>query len=362
MKKRIKKLIISALCIVLVLSAVVPASAITAYQEQITALSGNINALVVYDITEGRMLLGKNEKKQISVASTTKLLTSLVALSVYGPEEVITVGQEINLRKPNSSVSLIQPGHQLKMRTLIAALLLPSGNDAAYTVAVNVAKKHSENSKMSDEDAVSYFSGLMCDYAKKLGCKKSNFVNPEGWDDPEHYSTASDMTKIALEALKNKVIASIINIHYSRFTFQSGEWIDWYNTNELLNPDSEYYYEYAHGMKTGTTYDAGKCLIAYAEKDGREILIAAYGCAEEADRFGRVRDIFECVFSLPSTGDIDENGKIDASDARTLLRAAVGLEKITSTLKTRGDVDKDGELTSFDARTVLRVAVGLEKM
>ncbi len=362
MKKRMKNLLISALCIVLALGTLVPAYAATDYKKQINTFCENINALVVYDITENRTIFSKNAKQQISVASTTKLLTSLVALSVYDPEDVITVGEEINLRKPNSSVSFIQPGQQLKMRTLIAALLLPSGNDAAYTVAVNVARKHSDNSSMSYEDAVDYFSDLMCKRAKKLGCKNSNFVNPEGWDDPDHYSTASDMTKIAVAALENKVIASIVNIHYSRFDFQSGEWIDWYNTNELLNPDSEYYYEYAHGMKTGTTAEAGKCLIAYAEKDGRKLLIAAYGCAEEADRFGKVRDIFEYAFSLPTTGDIDGNGTIDASDARILLRAAVGLEKTTSVLKMRGDIDKDGELTSFDARTVLRAAVGLEKM
>ena len=302
------------------------------------------------------------EKQQISIASTTKLLTALVALSVYDPDDVITVGQEIYLKKPNSSLSYIQPGHQLDVRTLIAALLLPSGNDAAYTVAVNTARKHSEDSNMSDEAAVDYFCELMCKRAKKLGCKKSNFVNPEGWDNPEHYSTASDMTKIAVAALKNKVIASIINIHYSRFDFHSGEWIDWYNTNDLLNPDSEYYYEYAHGMKTGTTDAAGKCLIAYAEKNGRKLLVAAFGCAEESDRFGRVRDIFECVFAVPTKGDIDDNGTVDASDARVLLRAAVGLEEITPMLEFRGDVDKDGSLTSFDARTVLRAAVGLEKL
>ena len=94
----------------------------------------------------------------------------------------------------------------------------------------------------------------------------------------------------------------------------------------------------------------------------RKLLVAAFGCAEEADRFGRVRDIFECVFAVPTKGDIDDNGAVDASDARVLLRAAVGLEEITPTLEFRGDVDKDGSLTSFDARTVLRAAVGLEKL
>lgn len=362
MKKHVKLFVVSLLCIALTAGSLIPAFAMTGFEEKINSYCSNINAITVYDMTADKMLFAKNENKHISIASTTKLLTCLVALSVFQPDDVITVGQEIYLRKPNSSVCLIQPGHKLKIRTLIAALLLPSGNDAAYTVAVNTARKHSGQPDMSYERAVSYFANLMNEEAKKLGCENTYFVNPEGWDNPNHYSTASDMTKIACAALNNAIIASIANIHYSRFYFYSGEWIDWYNTNKLLDPESKYYYPYAHGLKTGTTNAAGKCLIAFAEKDGRKLLICAYGCKEEDDRFGRVRDIFEYVYSVPVLGDADESGTIDASDARIVLRASVGLEEITASLKIRGDVDKDGELTSSDARTILRVAVGLEEL
>ena len=362
MKKYVKILVVSLLCVALTAGSLIPAFAMTGVEEKINALCENINAITVYDMTADKMLFGKNENKHISIASTTKLITCLVVLSVFQPDDVITVGQEIYLRKPNSSVCLIQPGHKLKVRTLIAALLLPSGNDAAYTVAVNTARKHSGQPDMSYERAVNYFCNLMNEEAKKLGCKNTYFVNPEGWDNPNHYSTAADMTKIACAALNNAIIASIANIHYSRFYFYSGEWIDWYNTNKLLDPESEYYYPYAHGLKTGTTSEAGKCLVAFAEKDGRKLLICAYGCKEESDRFGKVRDIFGYVYSAPVMGDADESGVIDASDARIVLRASVGLEEITSALRAQGDVDKDGELTSSDARTILRVAVGLEEL
>lgn len=362
MKKYIKLFTISLLCLALTAGLFIPASAMTGYEEKINSFCTGIDAITVYDMTADKMLFAKNEDKHISIASTTKLMTCLVVLSVFQPDDVITVGQEIYLRKPNSSVSLIQPGHQLKVRTLIAALLLPSGNDAAYTVAVNAARKHSGQPDMSYEKAVNYFCNLMNEEAKKLGCENTYFANPEGWDNPNHYSTASDMTVIACAALNNAIIASIANIHYSRFYFYSGEWIDWYNTNELINPESEYFYPYAHGLKTGTTSAAGKCLVAFAEKDGRKILICAYGCKEESDRFGKVRDIFGYVYSAPFLGDADESGVIDASDARLVLRASVGLEECTPSLQTRGDVDKDGKLTSADARTVLRVAVGLEQI
>lgn len=362
MKKYVKALLVSILCLAIMSGTLIPAFAMTGFEEAINSYCGNIKAITVYDMTADKMLFGKNENTQISVASTTKLITCLVALSVFQPDDVITVGQEIYLRKPNSSVCLIQPGHKLKIRTLIAALLLPSGNDAAYTVAVNAARKHSGQPDMSYERAVNYFCNLMNEEARRLGCENTYFVNPEGWDNKNHFSTASDMTKIAVAALNNAIIASIANIHYSRFYFYSGEWIDWYNTNELINPESKYYYPYAHGLKTGTTSAAGKCLVAFAEKDGRQLLICAYGCKEEDDRFGRVRDIFEYVYSTPVLGDVDENGAIDAADARIILRASVGLEEITVSLVSRGDIDKDNELTSSDARTILRVAVGLEKL
>ena len=362
MKKVGKALIVFVLCLSFLTVSVLPAFATAEFQEKISGYAANINALVVYDVTEDRMLYGKNENNRIYVASTTKLMTCLVVLSVFGPDDIITVGQEVYLRKPNSSLSYIYPGHQLKIRTLLAALLLPSGNDAAYTAAVNTARKHSGDPNMGYERAVNYFCNLMNEKARELGCENTNFVNPEGWDNSSHYSTASDMTKIAVAAINNAIIASIANIHYSRFYFHSGEWIDWYNTNKLLDPSSSYYYEYAHGLKTGTTPGAGNCLVAFAEKNGHKILIAAYGCRTDADRFARVRDIFEYVYSLPSLGDVDESGVIDAADARLVLRAAVSLEEITHVLRVRGDIDKDGELSSSDARLVLRAAVGLDTL
>ena len=210
--------------------------------------------------------------------------------------------------------------------------------------------------------AVTYFCNLMNDAARSLGCNDTYFVNPEGWDNSNHYSTAADMTKIAIAAANNAVISSIANIHANRFTFASGQWIDWVNTNKLLDPESPYYYPYAHGLKTGTTPLAGNCLVAFAEKDGRRLLVLAYGCATENDRFGKVREIFELAFSVPVTGDIDCNGIITSADARLALRASVGIEQSTEIIARRGDTDGDGEVTSADARNILRAAVGLDDM
>ena len=133
----------------------------TGYEQKLIDIASDMNACVAYDITGDKLIFSKNSSAKISIASTTKIVTSLVALQNADPEEIFTVGTELNLVKPNSSLCFISKGQQLKLKTLIAGMLLPSGNDAAYTVAVNIARKHSGNSSMSDSDAVSYF----CKYA-----------------------------------------------------------------------------------------------------------------------------------------------------------------------------------------------------
>ena len=118
-------------------------------------------------------------------------------------------------------------------------------------------------------------------------------------------------------------------------------------------------------MLSALVHDFGKA-VATAEKDGRKLLILTYGAATENDRYARVRDIFEYVFSNPSPvktslmGDVNADGQISAADARLVLRASVGLEASTPLMLEKGDVDKNGSLTAADARLVLRASVGLE--
>lgn len=379
MKKISRICIVFLLCFIMAAGEIFAVTASDGLNKILSDLTSGINAVVIYDVTENKTVFAKNEKRRISIASTTKLMTCLVALRYVSPDEVFTVGKEIEMRKPNSSIAGLSYNaygnvpHKLKLRTLIAALLLPSGNDAAYTVAVNVAKLHSGNSRLGNEEAVKYFCSLMNDYAKELGCKNTSFVNPEGWDDSNHYSTADDMKLIALEAMKNVFITSTAKISQDRFTFASGHWIEWKNSNKLLHKtiDGEqnpYYYEYATGLKTGTTNAAGNCLVATAEKNGKQLLLLIYGAATENDRYARARDIFEYAFSAPITGDVkltgdvNADGSITAADARIVLRASVGLEKITPFLLEKGDIDKSGKLTAADARTILRASVGLEKI
>ncbi len=355
------------LCLLILSTEVFYSGALTSEEQSNTQqaldnLTKNINAVTVYDITENKLIYAKNHTAAISVASTTKLATCLTALKYVHPDEVFTVGSELSLVKRGSSLCGLNAssGHKLKLRTLIAGMLLPSGNDAAYTVAVNVARLQSGNSSMSDSDAVAYFCRLMTDYCRELGCKNTNFVNPEGWDNSMHYSTAEDMTVIAKEAVNNAIITSVCGIFSQKFYFASGHNITWENTNSLLDESSKYYFPYAKGLKTGTTNAAGKCLVTYAEINGHKVIVTVYGAKTEEDRFGATKGILNLLYLAPILGDVDLSGTITAADARLVLRASVGLEALTSELLNRGDTDKDGKLSSADARTVLRVSVGLE--
>ena len=201
------------------------------------------------------------------------------------PAEVITVGSEQELIPPESSVCLIAPGHQLTLRDLIRGMLMRSGNDAAYTVAVSVARAASGNTEMSDKNAVEYFCGLMNKSAKQIGMNNSRFATPDGSDISGQYSTARDLSVLAKYALSFPEIREIVTEYQKYVVFESGENITWTNTNRLLNPDDEFYCKYAIGLKTGSTPDAGCCLIAAFKKNGKTYVSIVTGCNTNSDRY-----------------------------------------------------------------------------
>lgn len=252
-------------------------------------------AYEVYCVEESRILIGENIYRKIAPASLTKLLTASVALKYCGADEVVTVGTELELVQPESSLCLIRKGHRLTMYDLLTGLLLPSGNDAAYTIAVHVARKVSGIPELHDRAAVRVFCDLMNDFGEEIGLKNTHFVNPEGWDDPRHYTTASDLTKIAKYALSVPEIREIVATRKSDVTFVSGETITWYNGNQLLYPDSDFYCEDAIGMKTGFTDNAGRCLIAAFEKSGKTYIITMLGCTDPEWRYNKVLELYENI-------------------------------------------------------------------
>ena len=238
-----------------------------------------------YSVDDYSYIYKDNIKKRVAPASLTKLLTASVALHYVNKDKVFTVDSEQWLVQPNSSLCYLQIGNTLTLEDLITGMLMASGNDAAYTIAVSVARELNPNTYMTDDEAVDYFCDLMNDFAHNLGMTNSNFVNPDGWDNGEQYTTVEDLIKISEYALSVPEISNIIGTYYKSVTINSGETFSWTNSNLLLDPYSSYYCDFAVGMKTGTTPNAGNNLIAVFEKNKRMYISIVTGCQSDTDRY-----------------------------------------------------------------------------
>ena len=168
-------------------------------------------------------------------------------------------------------------GDKLTVEQLLQGLLISSGNDAAYTLAVNTVRK-AVGESVGPSMAVELFVDMMNDNVKKLGLEKTNFTTPDGYDAPNQYSTAKDLSKIAYTAYENKLIKNICRMQ-SVYVPEKG--ITWFSTNKLLDPESQYYFDKALGMKTGSTGDAGKCLISAAEDGGKQYISVVLNATED---------------------------------------------------------------------------------
>lgn len=217
--------------------------------------------------SDGIVLHYKNALKPVFPGSTSKLLTALVSLDWVEMDDRIKVGREIEMVPKDSSVAGLKTGEKLDVATLLNAMLLPSGNDAAYVMAVHVGRKSLGKPNAKCESAVTEFVRLMNEKAQLLGAKNSCFVTPDGYDALGQYTTAYDLGLIALEAAKNKKITKITKKTSVKAVLISGERFTWNNTNLLLNKNSQWYNANAFGLKTGSTTMAGKCLISAAKSE-----------------------------------------------------------------------------------------------
>lgn len=240
---------------------------------------------LAYDVKDNKILFARNTKKKIAPASLTKLLTALVAIEYMPLDTVLTVGDEIDLIKPESSIAYLRKTNRINLRNLLYGLLLPSGCDAAYTIAVNTARYVSGLENMSDEAAVEFFVIMMNRHAKKLGMKNSNFINPEGYDDPNQYITAEDMLVLAAHAFNNSIVKETVSNHKKYVVFESGRTVTWENTNLMLNEDDIYYKKNVTGMKTGSSELAGKSFVAIYEDGEHTFITVVLGCSDYYFRY-----------------------------------------------------------------------------
>jgi serine-type D-Ala-D-Ala carboxypeptidase (penicillin-binding protein 5/6) len=240
--------------------------------------------------SDGKVLYALQDGEKRYPASTTKVLTALVALENGNLNDVIHIGNEVHQPKPGSSLAGLRYGENLSFSELLNALLIPSGNDAAYVIATYIGRKVSGDPKMDVTDAVNVFVGLMNKRAKELGATNSHFANPDGFQDEQHYTTALDMSLIAREAMTHKEFRQIVVKKKFKLpdykvkdkdgnTITKSRMLE--NTNLLLDSSNANYLQNCTGIKTGHTSDAGYCLVSSAVKDGKSVFAVVMDSSEE---------------------------------------------------------------------------------
>ena len=239
----------------------------------------------VYDCqnSEFSYLLGE-QADRVYPASITKLFTAYVALQFLNPEDKITADSALDLVGVGSSVAEIEKGDVLSVEMLVEAMLLPSGNDASYILADAAGRIIAEDETLSASAAVAAFMKEVNGQLRAMGLSGTQFTNPDGYHSPDHYTTFADLVVISQKVLENKTIMKYAATANEEVTM-GARTLEWKNTNELINPVSEYYCPYATGLKTGQTPSAGSCLLSSFNVEGRQYLIGVFGCPEIEDRF-----------------------------------------------------------------------------
>ena len=267
-------------------------------QEFLAANTVSKSALL-YDLSAGQELFSKNGDEKMYPASITKMLTAVTALQYCSSDTPVTVGDELSLVQSGSSVAGLKRGWKLTVEDLIAALLLPSGNDAAYTLATVAGRVAAGDDTLSPKEATAYFCELMNRTAEQLGAVNTHFSNPDGYHAEDHYTTVRDLQKIIAYALQNELVRTYTCTQKVSCTLlsPSNKTVTWKSTNMLLQTDSNLYYEYAVGGKTGSTNAAGSCLFALAERDGRQVMVIVLKAPSNTDRYTESRALLDLILS-----------------------------------------------------------------
>ena len=213
---------------------------------------------IVVDAQTGRVIHEKNADQQRPVASTQKLLTGLIVAEEGNLDANVTVKPSDTWAEP--SKLYIKPGEVYERYKLLNVLLVKSMNDVARCLARDNA------------GSIEQFAAKMNAKARALGMVNSNFVNPNGLPAPGQYSTARDMSKVALAAYRNRVIRGIVCQKNVRWIFNDGRAQSFETTNQVLLR-----YALCNGMKTGYTEAAGHCLISSASYGGRDVIVVMLG-------------------------------------------------------------------------------------
>ena len=263
------------------------------------------SAAILIEESTGTILFEKNADKKMYPASMTKVLTALVALDHFKPEELIKVGSEINEISLDSSKAGHVVGETLTMKNAIRGLIIPSGNDSANVIAAAVARRAENDENLSFSQCEAVFTDLMNKKAEELGAVNSHFSNAHGYHAEDHYTTGEDMALISKAFMENKTLEAIANEKSfvgngadNMFTTDESVKTQEYawKSHNLLITSGEYNYGYASGIKTGFTDEAGDCVTAAAKKDGMNLIAVVFD-AEDPNRWLDAKNLFEYGFN-----------------------------------------------------------------
>ncbi len=303
--------IIKLLSSLLVLSAILTCTPAYA-SEKIPEVSAKGACLMVAE--SGQVLYEKNSDKKLPMASTTKLMTALVACERCDLSKPVEVSPDA-VGIEGSSVYL-KPGEKLLMEELLYALLLESANDAAVAIAIEVS------------GSIEAFAEHMNETAQRIGMESTHFTNPHGLDDEAHYTTAADLAMLGVCALKNDSLRRIVSTQRKTISMADGEGTRLLvNHNKLLRT-----YDGAVGMKTGFTKRSGRCLVSAACRDGVTLVAVTLSAPNDwADHAEMLDYGFETVervtpaeerqvhFDLPVVGGEESSVRLSNRDRVTLV-------------------------------------------
>lgn len=271
----------------------------------------SVPSALLMDSASGKILYEKNINEKRYPASLTKIMTAIIVLENCELSDIATVSYDAVMTLSSGYVTAnLQEGEELTVEQLLYVLMVGSSNDAAIVLAEHVA------------GSIENFSNLMNEKAKELGCTSTNFVNPNGVHDENHYTTAYDLSIIARYAMKNETFRTLVSTTSYKLPVTNKydrEDRIFRTTNLLLlldnsNRADNYYYKYATGIKTGFTTPAGDCLIACANKDGLELITVVLGGKQTNDglsqRYLDTISLFEYGYNNYSLKEVIKAGGI----------------------------------------------------
>jgi len=276
-----KRALLLAACIMTAVLLCVPLLLpITAYEGgtiSVDAPAISADCAILIEASTGEIVWSRNADEKRSMASTTKIMTALVAIENCDISKTVSVSPDA-VGIEGSSIYLYE-GEKLKMEDLLYAMLLESANDAAAAIAIEVG------------GSIEAFAEMMNEKAAELGLENTHFTNPHGLDDAEHYTTAEELAKIALSAMENETFREIVSTYKKTIPLNETEGVRLLiNHNKLLKS-----YDGCVGVKTGYTKKSGRCLVSAAIRDGVELICVTL---DAPDDWQDHSSLFDYGFSL----------------------------------------------------------------